>query len=98
MSSSPRTALTGVPSGALTESGTPKNARKYSDAVSSSRSFSVVGHDAIVARRRAEAASFVAPRAWGMTAEHSGPPPEARAQSRADVHAGARIGSVESRA
>ena len=25
---SPRTALTGVPSGAFTESGTPKNARK----------------------------------------------------------------------
>ena len=35
MSSSPRTAFTGVPSGAFTESGTPKYARKYSDAVSS---------------------------------------------------------------
>src|SRR6202040_1461638 len=35
MSSSPRTALTGVPSGARTVSGTPKNARKYSEAVSS---------------------------------------------------------------
>ena len=33
---SPRTALTGVPSGAFTDSGTPKNARKYSDAESSS--------------------------------------------------------------
>ena len=41
MSSSPRTAFTGVPSGAFTESGTPKYARKYSDAVSSSSSFSV---------------------------------------------------------
>ena len=40
MSSSPRTALTGVPSGAFTESGTPKYARKYSDAVSSRSSFS----------------------------------------------------------
>src|SRR6516162_7634115 len=38
MSSSPRTALTGVPSGARTVSGTPKNARKYSEAVSSSMS------------------------------------------------------------
>src|SRR5580704_4156790 len=36
MSSSPRTALTGVPSGARTVSGTPKNARKYSEAESSS--------------------------------------------------------------
>src|SRR5260370_3959174 len=35
MSSSPRTALTGVPSGARTVSGTPKNARKYSEAESS---------------------------------------------------------------
>ena len=35
-SSSPRTALTGVPSGAVTLSGTPKKARKYSDAVSRS--------------------------------------------------------------
>ena len=35
-SSSPRTALTGVPSGAVIESGTPKKARKYSEAVSSS--------------------------------------------------------------
>ena len=34
-SSSPRTALTGVPSGAVTLSGTPKKARKYSEAVSS---------------------------------------------------------------
>ena len=40
MSSSPRTALTGVPSGARTESGTPKNARKYSEALSSSSSLS----------------------------------------------------------
>src|SRR5580704_2884059 len=38
MSSSPRTALTGVPSGAWTVSGTPKNARKYSEAVSSNMS------------------------------------------------------------
>src|SRR5688500_7050400 len=38
MSSRPRTALTGVPSGARTESGTPKKARKYSEAVSSRRS------------------------------------------------------------
>ena len=30
----PRTALTGVPSGAVIESGTPKNARKYSEGVS----------------------------------------------------------------
>ena len=37
-SSSPRTALTGVPSGALMLSGTPKKARKYSEAVSSSMS------------------------------------------------------------
>src|SRR5580700_1842184 len=36
MSSSPRTALTGVPSGARTVSGTPKNARKYNEALSSS--------------------------------------------------------------
>ena len=35
-SSRPRTALTGVPSGAFIDSGTPKKARKYSDAVSSS--------------------------------------------------------------
>src|SRR5690349_17143669 len=35
-SSSPRTALTGLPSGDRTESGTPKNARKYKEAVSSS--------------------------------------------------------------
>ena len=48
-SSSPRTALTGVPSGARMVSGTPKNARKYSEGVSSSSSFSVVG------RSRAEA-------------------------------------------
>ena len=41
-SSNPRTALTGVPSGAVTDSGIPKNARKYSDAVSSS-SFSERG-------------------------------------------------------
>ena len=33
---SPRTALTGVPSGAPHESGTPKKARKYIEAVSSS--------------------------------------------------------------
>src|SRR5690349_22330007 len=38
MSMSPRTALTGVPSDAVTDSGTPKNARKYSDGVSSSMS------------------------------------------------------------
>src|SRR5258706_8643147 len=36
MSISPRTALTGVPSGAFTDSGTPKKARKYSEGVSSS--------------------------------------------------------------
>src|SRR5271154_1587072 len=36
VSSSPRTALTGVPSGARTVSGTPKNARKYNEALSSS--------------------------------------------------------------
>ncbi|EPJ40492.1 putative 5'-3' exonuclease [Streptomyces afghaniensis 772] len=35
-SSSPRTAFTGVPSGAFTESGTPKKARKYREAVSRS--------------------------------------------------------------
>ena len=35
-SSSPRTALTGIPFGATTLSGTPKKARKYSEAVSSS--------------------------------------------------------------
>src|SRR5699024_103204 len=35
-SSSPRTALMGVPSGAVIDSGTPKNARKYRLAVSSS--------------------------------------------------------------
>jgi hypothetical protein len=40
MSRNPRTALTGVPSGARTESGTPKNARKYSEAESSSISLS----------------------------------------------------------
>src|SRR3954454_18914943 len=37
MSRNPRTALTGVPSGAFTDSGTPKNARKYREAESSSR-------------------------------------------------------------
>src|SRR5215472_2467939 len=36
MSSIPRTALTGVPSGAVSVCGTPKKARKYSEAVSSS--------------------------------------------------------------
>lgn len=36
MSMRPRTAFTGVPSGAFTDSGTPKKARKYSDGVSSS--------------------------------------------------------------
>lgn len=35
-SNSPRIALTGVPSGARNEAGTPKYARKYSEAVSSS--------------------------------------------------------------
>src|SRR5919112_6562460 len=35
-SSSPRSALTGVPSGARIEAGTPKKARKYSEAVSKS--------------------------------------------------------------
>src|SRR3954452_15202093 len=35
-SSSPRTALTGVPSGPRNESGTPKYARKYKEAVSKS--------------------------------------------------------------
>jgi hypothetical protein len=34
-SSSPLTALTGVPSGAVIDSGTPKNARKYRLAASS---------------------------------------------------------------
>src|SRR5690606_18293006 len=36
MSSSPRTAFTGMPSGAVIDSGTPKKARKYSDGVSRS--------------------------------------------------------------
>jgi hypothetical protein len=39
-SSSPRTAFTGVPSLPNTVAGMPKNARKYSDAVSSSINFS----------------------------------------------------------
>ena len=41
MSRKPRTALTGVPSGAVNESGTPKNARKYSEAESSRSSLRV---------------------------------------------------------
>jgi enoyl-CoA hydratase/carnithine racemase len=41
-SMSPRTAFTGVPSGAVTDSGTPKNDRKYSEGVSRASSFSVV--------------------------------------------------------
>ena len=45
MSRKPRTALTGVPSGAVNDSGTPKNARKYSDAESSSSRRSVHADD-----------------------------------------------------
>lgn len=43
-SSSPRTAFTGVPSGDRSESGIPKKARKYNDAVSKRRSLGVSTH------------------------------------------------------
>ena len=52
MSSNPRTALTGVPSAALHLSGTPKNARKYSEAESSSIRRSVTREPATCHARR----------------------------------------------
>ena len=71
MSSSPRTAFTGVPSGALKLSGTPWKARKYNDAVSSSISRlpgSGVSHAAILppvsTERRTETARAGVSRAF----------------------------------
>ena len=89
-SSSPRTALTGVPSGAGTVSGTPKKARKYSDGVSSSISRSGCRSHA---REPARSHPSAACTAYGldcvrMTAPASPPPDRLSHARKAGADAG----------